>query len=409
MVQAVGPDILPEQREALEPAHEAIPPPRGLFFIAIRLAVHEMPEGHVLAATGRHEVLAILIRQHCPSADLCRDGVFALGTDAAVVHPARIGIVRTGVDDRDLARLPIGDVDQEGRLAAGVKRLGGLAEIQDALDVHVPGLAVGDGDIPAGPAGHIPRQGIHDLTGETSIAVGEVFRRHDEAEQEDEAAGPDIEEGFTHLEDACRVADHGDAGGHVLDDDRARTERGTAPDRLTRDDRNPAAHEDAVRDLDATRHVAMRAQRRPRADRGIVSDRRVEVEHDEIAQGNVGAGDGAGTKDDATAQLHPLAHEGARMDEGREVRAGGKQGLQQLLLHRRQTQPAEVEFGRVDNVTRQRPDAGEGSERLEGLRIIVEETLEFPGPTAIGMLACPDVEFPAETACADDQEFFHSR
>ena len=39
--------------------------------------------------------------------------ILAVGSDAAVVNPAGIRIMRAGIDDRDLAGLPIRDVDQQ--------------------------------------------------------------------------------------------------------------------------------------------------------------------------------------------------------------------------------------------------------------------------------------------------------
>ena len=91
-----------------------------LIFVTIRLAVDEMPEGDVLLATVRHDILAELIRQQRPLPHPAWHSILAVGSDAAVVNPAGIRIMRAGIDDRDLAGLPIRDVDQQLGAAAHI-------------------------------------------------------------------------------------------------------------------------------------------------------------------------------------------------------------------------------------------------------------------------------------------------
>ncbi len=62
LVEAIGADILPKEWEAFEASDEAVAPTCRLLFVSVRLAVHEMPESHVLPAAGGNEILAILIR-----------------------------------------------------------------------------------------------------------------------------------------------------------------------------------------------------------------------------------------------------------------------------------------------------------------------------------------------------------
>mgnify|MGYP000496981966 CR=1 FL=1 len=97
---------------------------------------------------------------------------------------------------------------------------------------------------------------------------------------------------------------------------------------------------------------------------------RVQVEHHEIPQDDVGARDGAGAEDDASAELDPVADEGTGMDERQEVRTSGQQRLQELLLHRRQAEPAQVEMITVDDMAGQRLDGCESAEGLQGLRVV---------------------------------------
>ena len=79
--------------QAFESADESIAPTSLLIFITIRFAVHQMPEGDVLFATIRHDILTIFIREEFALPHPAGDGIKSFGAHAPVIHPAGIGIM----------------------------------------------------------------------------------------------------------------------------------------------------------------------------------------------------------------------------------------------------------------------------------------------------------------------------
>ncbi len=95
------------------------------------------------------------------------------------------------------------------------------------------------------------------------------------------------------------------------------------------------------------------------------------------------------------------------MDEGEELRPDGDQWGDELLLERRHAEADDVKLVGRGFVPSQGKDGSERPEWLQGFGIIVQESGQLPLAAAIGMLARPGIEFPAEAAGADDQELFH--
>ena len=162
-----------------------------------------MPEGDVLPAAVRHDILAGFIRKQRPLPHPARHGIDPLGTHAPVVDPAGIGIVRAGVDDRDFAGLPVGDIDEDLGAAPRIEDLLGLAEIQDALRAGHGGGSSGDRDLSPAPAGDF-RQGRPELAGETPGTRRREFGRQDEPEQGDEQDRAEDEQGLAHVRECGR-------------------------------------------------------------------------------------------------------------------------------------------------------------------------------------------------------------
>ena len=55
-----------------------------------------------------------------------------------------------------------------------------------------------------------------------------------------------------------------------------------------------------------------------------MSNRNVEVEHDEVAQDNIGTRDGAGTENDPVPKFNAFTDQRAGMDEGQEISSSGE-------------------------------------------------------------------------------------
>lgn len=138
------------------------------------------------------------------------------------------------------------------------------------------------------------------------------------------------------------IADDGDAGGDMCEDDRAGPDPGAGPDLASGDDAGARAHEHAFADLDVAGDIAMRAGRHVSADDGVVADGRAQVQDHKIAQRRVGGHDRARTEHDAPAQLDAFADLGHGMDKGQEFRPGRQQCRQKLLLVLRQGEAVEV-------------------------------------------------------------------
>ena len=138
-----------------------------------------------------------------------------------------------------------------------------------------------------------------------------------------------------------------------------------------------------------------------------MADGAIKVHHGEIADLDIDGEDGAGADDHALAELDASAEMSLRMDEGEEFGASGDERGDELFLERRHTESGEIEGVGGRLVAGERMHRCEASEGGERVGIVVQETGGRPGAAAVGMLAGPDVEFAAETAGADDQEFFH--
>ncbi len=106
--------------------------------------------------------------------------------------------MRPGVDDRDLAGLPVGDVDQDLRARTRVEHLLGLAEIQDALRAGQRGRGSGEGDLPTRPARDFG-QGGADVARETPRARRRELGQEHEGEQAGEHHATEDEQGFAHV------------------------------------------------------------------------------------------------------------------------------------------------------------------------------------------------------------------
>ena len=158
----------------------------------------------MLQAAARHQVSAALIGKQRALAEPGGHGVAPVGAHAAVVDPAGIRVVGTGVHDRDLARLPVGDVDEDLQPILGVDRLRDLRIVQDALHVGGGRGADRDGDVAPHPAGDHGRQGPRELAGETATMIREHLDREEESDQTDRREDAGDEQDAAHTRGSGR-------------------------------------------------------------------------------------------------------------------------------------------------------------------------------------------------------------
>ena len=87
--------------------------------------------------------------------------------------------MRTSIDDRYFAGLPVSDVDEHLDASTGVKDLLRLTEIEDALGAGQRGRGSGDGNLATSPPGDF-RQGRRDIAGEAPRARWRELRKEHE-------------------------------------------------------------------------------------------------------------------------------------------------------------------------------------------------------------------------------------